>query len=242
VEPVARTQRHSGEAGASEGKGEPPQRVRVSLAAVRALQAAVAASPDERLQAAVRALTRVAASEIAVRVEGAVLAVAAAWGRQVRLLSSGAKVELDVAAADALAEPLVHLVRNALDHGIEAPGERLRLGKDPRGTLHLDFVERLDTIQVRFTDDGAGIDADRVAAVALAQGVADARSIAAMSPEQRMQLVFAPGVSTASPGGRSGRGVGLDVVRDVVLRLGGSVHVTSTAGIGTTFVLELPLA
>lgn len=243
VEPVARVQR-SAPPGSDESPGDPARRVRVPLAAIRAVESALAAlGPDPRLgdlRAAVRALGHLPARDLAVRVEETLLSVAAAWGRDVRLEVAGHDVEIGVGVAEALAEPLLHLVRNALDHGVETPGERVRQGKPPGGVLHLDFFDREGWVELRLSDDGAGIDADRVAAVALARGIADARALAAMSSEDRLQLVFTPGVSTAAQGGHSGRGVGLDVVRAAVRRLGGTVRVESVRGEGTTFVLRLP--
>ncbi|WP_373049378.1 ATP-binding protein [Vulgatibacter sp.] len=253
IEPVARAPRSAPAAVAGDPEEGQEQRVRVSLAALRSLEASVRAveaqlppDPDPALLAAIRHLHRetwrighVPAADLAAQVEQRIAAVATAWGRQVAFRAEGAGVEIDVATAEALAEPLLHLVRNAIDHGIEAPGERLRLGKPTIGTIRLSFREAEGRLVVRLADDGAGIDATRVAAAA--RTLLGVERVAAMDHEALLQLVFFPGVSTAGQGGRSGRGVGLDVVQTAVLRLGGTAHVASTPGEATAFTLSLPV-
>ena len=252
VEPVPRRRA----APAVEAPPEPPQRVRVALDALRSLEAegrALAAAfaalapalrtelaplgaAIARIQACAHRLGHVTAADLCARAEQVVASVAQAWSRQVRLVAEGAEIELPVAVAEGLAEPLLHLVRNAFDHGIEMPGERLRRGKPIEGTIRLRFERDADGIAVELADDGGGIDPRRLEAAAAAWGIA----WEGLGPEARLDLVFLPGFSTGGSDGRSGRGVGLDVVREAVRRLGGTVSVTSEPGVGTSFLLRLP--
>lgn len=229
-----------------EGRAAPPERVRVEVAALREVEAALAAlraaaGPHTdalapalaRLEAGVRRLGWTTAAELAARAGGMVEALARAWDRPARLVVEGGAVEVPVLVAEALGEPLLHLVRNALDHGIEAPGERRRRGKPNVGTIRLAFARTAAGLVVEVADDGAGIDEARLAAAARAAG-----HTVAGDP---LALAFLPGVSTAQAGGRSGRGVGLDAVQAALAALGGRATVRSAPGAGATFVLEVPI-
>lgn len=166
--------------------------------------------------------------------------LAASTGKHVRLAVSGESTELDKTVIERLSEPMTHLIRNAVDHGIEPPEERRAAGKDPEGTLTLSAEQKSGRIVIRISDDGRGIDRARVLAKAIANGLVSPD--AELSDDEIHQLVFAPGFSTAATVSNiSGRGVGMDVVRQNVKDLGGRITIESTPGKGTTFTLALPL-
>jgi len=163
-------------------------------------------------------------------------------GKSVRLALEGGKVELDRSLLEALGDPLIHLVRNALDHGLEFPDERIAAGKAPTGTLTLKAWSRGGRVHLDVFDDGRGLDLDRIRARALERGLASDREIRQMVPDQISRFIFHPGFSTAaSISAISGRGVGMDVVLHNVESLGGSVDLHSSAGEGTSFRISLPL-
>ena len=166
--------------------------------------------------------------------------LAASTGKHVQLEVIGEATELDKTVIERLGEPLTHLIRNAVDHGIESAEERLAAGKSAEGTLTLAAEQRSGRILIRIADDGKGIDRARVFEKAVEKGViaADAQ----LSPEEIDHLIFAPGFSTAQTvTSVSGRGVGMDVVRQNVKDLGGRITIESEQGKGTTFTLALPL-
>jgi two-component system chemotaxis sensor kinase CheA len=166
--------------------------------------------------------------------------LAASTGKHVRLAVNGESTELDKTVIERLSEPMTHLIRNAVDHGIEPPEERRAAGKDPEGTLTLSAEQKSGRIVIRISDDGRGIDRARVLAKAIANGLVSPE--AELSDDEIHQLVFAPGFSTAATVSNiSGRGVGMDVVRQNVKDLGGRITIESTPGKGTTFTLALPL-
>lgn len=168
--------------------------------------------------------------------------LASACGRQVALDMSGGDTELDRSLLEAIKDPLTHLVRNAVDHGIEDPDVRLQAGKPAQGTLALHAFHAGGQVVVEVSDDGAGIDTERVAATAVRRGLKTAEQTAAMSPAELLQLLFLPGFSTATEVTNvSGRGVGMDVVRTKIESIGGTVDVESTLGTGTTWRLRIPL-
>jgi two-component system chemotaxis sensor kinase CheA len=163
-------------------------------------------------------------------------------GKQAELQISGADTDLDKSILDALAEPLSHLVRNAIDHGIEAPEERVAAGKPPRGLVHLHAYHQGNQIYIQCSDDGRGVEREKLIAKAIEQGVITADEAARMTESEGLNLVFYAGLSTAQTvTAVSGRGVGMDVVRTVLERLKGSVTIQSTPGKGTTFLLKVPL-
>ena len=164
-------------------------------------------------------------------------------GKKVKLVLLGEDTELDKVLVEQLEDPLLHLVRNAVDHGLERPEVRAAAGKPPEGTITLNAFHRGNTIVIEIRDDGAGIDPERLKAKALEKGVATADELASMDDRRALELIFRPGFSTAAKvTDVSGRGVGMDVVREtIVSRLKGSVDVTSTPGQGSTFTLKLPL-
>jgi two-component system chemotaxis sensor kinase CheA len=161
-------------------------------------------------------------------------------GKHVKLEVAGETTELDKTVIERLSEPMTHLIRNAIDHGIEPPDERRAAGKDPEGTLSLSAEQKAGRIIIRIADDGRGIDRDRVLAKAISNGLVAAE--AQLSDDDINQLIFAPGFSTAAQVSNiSGRGVGMDVVKQNVKELGGRITIESVPGRGTTFSLALPL-
>ena len=168
--------------------------------------------------------------------------VAKQVGRDVALEVSGQNTDLDKGILDALAEPLMHLVRNAVDHGIEDAEERIAAGKPARGTLYLNAYHQGTQVVLEVRDDGRGIDLKQLRAQAVSKGVVKAEEAQRMADSDALNLIFEPGFSTASSVTEvSGRGVGMDVVRTVLDRLKGTVHVSSNKGRGTTIQLRAPL-
>ncbi|WP_376966640.1 chemotaxis protein CheA [Azospirillum sp. A26] len=162
--------------------------------------------------------------------------------KTVELVLDGAETEADKDILDVLGEPLLHLVRNALDHGIEAPERRAALGKPPGGTLRVRGFQDKGGVVVEVSDDGAGIDPAAMRKAAVAKGLLAPDAAAALGDDEAVRLVFAPGFSTAgSVSDLSGRGVGMDAVRAAVERAGGRVEIASTPGSGTRVRLSLPL-
>lgn len=168
--------------------------------------------------------------------------ISAALGKRVELSVTGGDVEVDKSVVDDLFEPLLHLVRNALDHGVETPDERRGAGKPETAKLGLGAYPLADEVVIEVADDGRGIDPRRVRDVALARGVATIEALEAMDEEAVRELIFAPGFSTASQvGDLSGRGVGLNAVKAKVAALGGRIGIASRPGEGTRLSLYLPL-
>jgi two-component system chemotaxis sensor kinase CheA len=164
-------------------------------------------------------------------------------GKNVRLELVGGEVRLDRRIVDAVRDPLLHLLRNAVDHGIEAPQTRLQRGKDPEGCLTLSVEQRGGRVVFSLSDDGGGLDLRRIRERALSRGLHDARTLDTMSDAELARLIFLPGFSTAQTVTEvSGRGVGLDVVEALASALGGTVTVEHKHGKGSTFRLELPRA
>ncbi|SSC65394.1 chemotaxis protein CheA [Ciceribacter selenitireducens] len=161
-------------------------------------------------------------------------------GKSIRLVTEGENTEVDKTVIDKLAEPLTHMIRNAVDHGIESPEKRAAAGKDPEGTIKLTAKHRSGRIVIELVDDGAGINRERVKQKAI-----DNELIAAdanLTDEEIDNLIFAPGFSTADKiSDISGRGVGMDVVKRSIQALGGRISITSRPGHGSTFTMSLPL-
>jgi two-component system chemotaxis sensor kinase CheA len=169
--------------------------------------------------------------------------IAASLDKSVDLVMEGAETEADKAIVERLFEPLLHVVRNAIDHGIEDKADRLAHGKAAVATLGLRGYREGENVVVEITDDGRGIDVERVRQVALERGVVTAEALAVMSEAQVTALIFEPGFSTAqSVTDLSGRGVGMDVVRTTVVRMGGTVGIESKRGTGTAVRFTLPFS
>lgn len=166
--------------------------------------------------------------------------VAALTGKDVRLVTEGENTEVDKTVIERLADPLTHMIRNAIDHGIETPAARAAAGKPPEGTVRVTALHRSGRIVIEVADDGAGIDRPRVLASAVGKGLVPADMV--LSDEEVDNIIFMPGFSTAeSLSDISGRGVGMDVVRRSIQALGGRIAITSHPGRGSTFSLSLPL-
>jgi two-component system chemotaxis sensor kinase CheA len=163
-------------------------------------------------------------------------------GKEVELAIRGGETELDRKVLEEIKDPLIHLLRNAVDHGIESPQERARAGKPRSGAITVSASQKGNSITIRVRDDGAGIDVGRVKRSALKAGLLGPEEMETLGDEEAMRLIFASGLSTSSiVTDISGRGVGMDVVRKNVEALHGHVEVDSTPGEGTTFTLVLPL-
>lgn len=163
--------------------------------------------------------------------------------KPVDLVIEGETVEADREIVDGLSEPLLHLIRNSLDHGIEPGADRLRNAKARRGRILLRARQRGDQIEIEVADDGRGMDPKRLLQAAIDRGLIQAADAPAVSDETALQLVFAAGFSTASSvSDLSGRGVGLDAVKRSIQRLGGTVELKSVTGSGTSFRLRLPIS
>ena len=176
------------------------------------------------------------------RVNRMVYDVARKLGKDVSLRGEGLEVELDRSIVEALTDPLNHLVRNALDHGIELPAERMAAGKRAQGTLILRAHREGGVVTVSVQDDGRGMDPARIKEVALARGVVTGAQLNSMTPADVLALVFLPGFSTAREvSDMSGRGVGMDVVKTNIAELGGKVELTSLLGQGTLVRVHLPM-
>jgi len=168
--------------------------------------------------------------------------VAAACHREVQLELSGGDTELDRSLLEAVKDPLTHLVRNAVDHGIEAVEDRVAAGKAPKGVLALRAYHASGQVVVEVADDGRGIDPEKIGAKAVQKGLRTTDQVAAMGQADLLQLLFLPGFSTAEVVSNvSGRGVGMDVVRTKIEAIGGAVEVDSVVGRGTTWRLRIPL-
>lgn len=167
---------------------------------------------------------------------------AKACDKEVELVTIGQDTDLDKGILDQLAEPLTHLVRNAVDHGIESQQERKAAGKSPQGFVKLTAYHQANHVVIEVSDDGRGMDSERIAAKAIERGVVTAEEVSRLSDHQKLELIFESGFSTNDQvTAISGRGVGMDVVRSVVARLKGTIQIISTPEKGTTFRLTLPL-
>ncbi|HEV7385392.1 MAG TPA: chemotaxis protein CheA, partial [Phenylobacterium sp.] len=166
--------------------------------------------------------------------------VAAMTGKPVRLVTEGEGTEVDKTVIERLADPLTHMIRNAIDHGLESPEKRAEAGKPAEGVVRLTAAHRSGRIVIEVADDGGGINRERVKAIAVERGLI--APDATLSDEEIDNLIFMPGFSTASEvSDISGRGVGMDVVRRSIQALGGRIAITSRPGKGSTFTMSLPL-
>ncbi len=166
--------------------------------------------------------------------------LAAREGKQVRLVLEGEDTELDRHLVDKMGDPLVHMIRNAVDHGVETPAERLACSKPPTATITLFAGHQHGGVVIRVSDDGRGIDPQRMRSVAIAKGLIDESAV--LGDSQLLDLMFLPGFSTAQTvTDLSGRGVGMDVVRGHIESLRGNIKIDSAMGTGTRFTIRLPL-
>ena len=162
--------------------------------------------------------------------------------KDISLVFDGEETELDKTVIDEIGEPLLHLIRNAVDHGIEVPEERRRIGKPPTGILKLTAGHESNYIIITVEDDGRGMSADKLKEAAIANGFLDHREACSLSDQEAYNLIFLPSFSTSNEVTEtSGRGIGLDVVKKTVTSLNGAIDIESTLGVGTRFIIKLPL-
>jgi two-component system chemotaxis sensor kinase CheA len=162
--------------------------------------------------------------------------------KDIRLVITGAETEIDKLIVEELSDPLMHMIRNAIDHGIEPAGERQRIGKPAAGTIALNAYQKGNHVMVEIEDDGRGIDEVGLVARAEAAGLLTPEEAAGLSRDERVALIFKPGLTTKSEAGDlSGRGVGMDVVRTNIAKLGGVIDVQSERKIGTKMTITLPI-
>ncbi|MGB6945328.1 MAG: hybrid sensor histidine kinase/response regulator [Bryobacteraceae bacterium] len=168
--------------------------------------------------------------------------LAKTMGKEVQLKLEGGEVEIDKSILEGLSDPLTHMVRNAVDHGIELPAERTASGKPATGTVILKASHQAGQVVIEISDDGKGLAADKIAASSIAKGLVTREQVQNMPERDKMALIFLPGVSTAEKvSDVSGRGVGMDVVKTNLDRLGGKIEIDSGAGRGSHFRIKLPL-
>jgi two-component system, chemotaxis family, sensor kinase CheA len=168
--------------------------------------------------------------------------LAGALGKEVELVIHGENTELDKTVAEQIVDPLVHLLRNSLDHGIELPAVRIERGKPARGTVRVEARQEGDNIIIEIADDGAGMDHNRIAKKGLEKGLISQEQLSTMTPREILDLIFLPGFSLAEKvSDVSGRGVGMDVVRSNMKKLNGAVELDSELGKGSCIRLRLPL-
>jgi len=195
------------------------------------------------LQSAVSVLRLVPVERLFSRFTPVVESLARDRGKQVRLVVEGGSTLLDRGVFEDLYDPLFHMLRNAIDHGLEPAAERQRVGKAAEGTLRLTAERQGDTVIMRLADDGRGIDSARVRRAAVERGLLSEAEAAAQSDDEALNLIFQPGVSTAGVVTEfSGRGVGMDVAWQHVRRLGGEISIETALGRGTTFVIRMPFS
>jgi two-component system chemotaxis sensor kinase CheA len=197
---------------------------------------------SQALQALVMQVRMIEVDAVFMRFPRLVRDLSAKMGKQVELVLTGRDTELDRTVVDALGDPLVHLVRNSLDHALEPPAEREAAGKPATGVLELSARQAGGNVIITVRDDGRGIDPARVARKAAERGIIGADEGASVDMARAIELLFAPGFSTAEQTSDiSGRGVGMDAVRSTLRGLGGNVVMTSEQGVGTTVQVRLPL-
>lgn len=196
-----------------------------------------------RLQDSVMGLRVVPVELVFKRFPRMVRDLALAQGKQIRLELLGQEVKIDKAMVESLADPLLHMVRNSADHGVEKPEERSQAGKPEEAVIRIQAEQQGSRIIIRVIDDGKGIDPERVRRKAVERGLVKEEESLQMSKEDILGYIFRPAFSTADVVTEtSGRGVGMDVVRTSVMRLGGTIHLDSEVGRGTTFTMQMPLS
>ena len=163
-------------------------------------------------------------------------------GKSVVLKIEGEDTELDKKIVDSLSEPLTHMIRNAVDHGIEDAETRKAKGKPAEGTIFLRAYHKGNSFCVEVSDDGKGLDAEKIAESAIKKGIVSPEQVEKMNEKEKLNLIFMPGFSTAEKvTGISGRGVGMDVVKNMINAVNGIIEINTEVGVGTTFILKIPL-
>ena len=197
----------------------------------------------QEIQGAIMAVRMLPVSEIFDRYPRVVRDMARKLGKRIELNVDGGDTAADKTIIEAINDPLLHVLRNSIDHGLETPEQRIAAGKTPEGRLSLRAFRESDQVVIEIEDNGAGVDPAAVRAAAINKDVIDAESAALLSDQETINLIFRPGFSTAKVvTDLSGRGVGMDVVRTTIEKLGGSVALTSRVGEGTTIRMSLPLS
>ncbi|MBP0463933.1 chemotaxis protein CheA [Roseomonas sp. PWR1] len=197
----------------------------------------------EEMQTAVMAVRMMPVENVFQRFPRLVRDTARRLDKRVELLIEGGETEADKTVVEALADPLIHMVRNSLDHGIEPPAERLAAGKPEHGTLRLEARQGNDQVVIRVVDDGRGLDPEKLRRRVLEKGLMEPERVEALTDQEACELIFLPGFSTAATiSDLSGRGVGMDVVRSTIAKAGGSVSLSSRKGEGTVVEITLPLS
>jgi two-component system chemotaxis sensor kinase CheA len=195
----------------------------------------------DELQASVMSIRMLPVKTVFQRFPRLVRDLARSLGKEVRLVIEGEGIELDKTILEQIGDPLVHVIRNAVDHGLELPEERRTKGKDASGQLTLRALHEAGGVAIEVTDDGQGLDADALKRKAVEKGLLTPEAAAGMNEDAAFQLVFLPGLTTAEKvTDISGRGVGMDVVRSNVRNLHGTIEIRSKRGRGTTFLIKLP--
>ncbi len=163
-------------------------------------------------------------------------------GKEVQIVISGAETEFDKTVLDLIGDPLIHLIRNAIDHGIETPDERINMGKPRQGTIMLSAYYEGNQVILAVNDDGRGIDRRRIMQKAVQLGIISEQEAKTLPKREALALIFASGLSTVEAvSSLSGRGVGLNVVKRAVEKISGSIELNSRPGQGCTFFIKLPL-
>ncbi len=197
----------------------------------------------EELQNVVMQIRMIPVSHVFQRFPRLVRDMARKLNKKVRLIIEGEETKADKNVIEKMADPLVHLIRNSIDHGIETPEERISLGKPEEGTVLLSATQLEDQVVIEVKDDGRGIDVEKVKRKAYEKGLIDEETLEKLSFQEALELIFAPGLSTAEEvSDISGRGVGMDAVRTMVEEVGGRVNIKTELGKGTTVSLSLPLS
>jgi two-component system chemotaxis sensor kinase CheA len=192
------------------------------------------------LQDCVMAIRMQPVKSVFLRMPRLVREVAGKLNKHVRLVMIGEHTELDKTVIEELADPLTHMIRNSVDHGLESTEKRIELGKNPEGEIKLTAAHVGSNILIHIEDDGAGINRERVYNKAIEKGIIAAG--AKLTDDEICELIFAPGFSTAAAvTDVSGRGVGMDVVRRNIMKIGGRIHISSVEGKGSRFTLVIPL-
>jgi two-component system chemotaxis sensor kinase CheA len=204
---------------------------------VRALERKLA-----ELQSGILEVRMVPLRQVFDKLSRVVRKVSRSLGKQIRLEISGADTELDKLIVEELSDPLMHIIRNAIDHGLESPAERAAAGKSEVGTIRVRAFQQGNRVLVSVTDDGRGIDAEAVSDAAVKRGLVDTSQVGEMTRRDIHNLLFVPGMSTREEATEiSGRGVGLDVVKTNIANLSGIIDLSSTPGLGTQVTITLPI-
>ena len=197
---------------------------------------------SQALQAMVMQVRMIPVESVLMRFPRLVRDLSSKLGKQVELVLTGKETELDRTVIEALGDPIVHLVRNSLDHGLESPEQRVAAGKPPTGTLEISARHAGGNVVITVTDDGRGIDPSKVGAKAVERGLIAGDALPQVDMAQAIELLFTAGFSTAeTTSDISGRGVGMDAVRTTIRELGGEVELQSEQGKGSTVTIRLPL-